>query len=75
MERLQISNRDLRCNVCGKDAYYTVRIANIASKYNFIKLRATLPFFLCESHEYLYEKMKIRIELMDYFSETISEYR
>jgi hypothetical protein len=30
-----------------------------------------MPFYLCKSHEYLYEKMQYNIELKDYFAETV----
>lgn len=63
----------LRCNVCGGDADFVVQLELVKerSNYNVMETVNQMPFYLCKSHEYLYEKMQYNIELKDYFAETV----
>jgi len=62
-----------RCNVCGGDADFIVQLELVKerSNYNVMETVNQMPFYLCKSHEYLYEKMQHNIELKDYFAETV----
>jgi hypothetical protein len=49
--------------VMQKDAVYEV---------DYIKTDKS-DFYVCEDHEYIYERMKKPVNLLDYFKETLKE--
>jgi hypothetical protein len=63
-----------KCNICGNRAEFVVQLELVKGnrKYNALHTQE-MPFYLCNSHEYMYKKMQRSIELKDYFTETIKE--
>ena len=64
-----------RFNICGDDADFVVQLELVKerSNYNIIESVNQMPFYLCETHEYLYKKMQSNIDLKNYFLETLRE--
>jgi hypothetical protein len=64
-----------RCNICGEDADFVVQLELVKerSNYNIIESVNQMPFYLCETHEYLYKKMQNNIDLKNYFLETLRQ--
>ena len=67
----------LQCNICGTQAAFVVQLelAKTSKKYNSRYYALQMPFYLCQAHEHVYEKMQRSIELKDYFIETIKEHQ
>ncbi len=65
-----------QCNICGNRAEFVVQLelARGGKKYEVLHTQET-PFYLCKTHEHVYEKMQRSIELKDYFTETIREHQ
>jgi hypothetical protein len=64
------------CNICGSRAEFVVQLELVKGNRRYKALHAEqMPFYLCESHEYVYKKMQGSIELKDYFTETIQEHQ
>ena len=62
------------CNVCGKAAEFVVLLELVKpDKRGLVVDAEQMPFYLCESHEYLYQKMRRAVDLKDYFTETLHE--
>jgi hypothetical protein len=75
-ENVENPNYDVfRCNICGEDADFVVQLELVKerSNYNIIESVNQMPFYLCETHEYLYKKMQNNIDLKNYFLETLRE--
>lgn len=66
-------NENLRCYICGQDADFVVQLELVKerSNYNVMESLSQMPFYLCKSHEFLYNRMCGNIELKDFFPETI----
>jgi hypothetical protein len=63
-----------QCNICGDTADYVVQLELVKGDIKYDGLHTEhMPFYLCKTHEYVYKKMQRRIELKDYFTETIKE--
>ena len=64
-----------RCNICGQNADFVVQLELVKerSNYNIVESVNQMPFYLCETHEYLYKKMQSNIELKNYFLETLRQ--
>jgi hypothetical protein len=63
-----------RCNICGTRADFVVQLELVQENWSYDVLHSQqMPFYLCKSHEYIYKKMQGKIELKDYFAETIEE--
>jgi len=64
-----------RCNICGENADFVVQLELVKerSNYNIVESVNQMPFYLCETHEYLYKKMQSNIELKNYFLETLRQ--
>jgi hypothetical protein len=65
-----------QCNICGGRADFVVQLelARGSKRYEALHVQQT-PFYLCKTHEHVYEKMQRSIELKDYFTETIREHQ
>jgi hypothetical protein len=75
-ENVENPNYDVfRCNICGEDADFVVQLELVKerSNYNIIESVNQMPFYLCETHEYLYKKMQNNLDLKNYFLETLRE--
>ena len=62
-----------RCNICGNSAEYIIQLELIKEKsnYSITESNGNIPFYLCKIHEYVYKKMRMSIELKEYFEETM----
>jgi hypothetical protein len=63
-----------RCNICGARADFVFQLELVQEDRSYYILHSRqLSFYLCNSHECIYKKMQGKIELKDYFEETIEE--
>jgi hypothetical protein len=61
------------CYICGKDAMFNlVMQKDGVYEVDYLKTNKS-DFYVCKDHEYIYERMKKPVGLLDYFKETLKE--
>lgn len=62
----------IKCNICGKDADFQVEMELVWDRSDYYRLAnaKVCLFYLCKTHEYLYDRMQHNVELTQYFNET-----